>query len=75
MLEYTALSLSCEYTGNILAFSAPLPSLTMRASFLFQGFYAFGITPMTALYATEVSPFKMRTTGVALFKMLDTSGG
>ncbi|CAH0021120.1 unnamed protein product [Clonostachys rhizophaga] len=48
---------------------------TIAVIFLFQGFYAFGITPMTSLYPTEVSPFKLRTTGLAIFRMLDAGFG
>jgi hypothetical protein len=42
---------------------------------LFQGFYAFSITPMTSLYPTEVSQFKLRATSVAIFRMLDSGFG
>lgn len=48
---------------------------TIAAIFLFQGFYAFSVTPMTSLYPTEISPFKLRTTGIAIFRMLDSSFG
>ncbi|KAL4953368.1 general substrate transporter [Aspergillus filifer] len=48
---------------------------TIAVIFLFQGFYAFSVTPMTSLYATEVSPFKLRTTGVAIFRMMDSGFG
>lgn len=48
---------------------------TIAVIFLFQGFYAFSITPMTSLYPTEISPFKLRTTGIAIFRMLDSSFG
>ncbi|KAJ5359443.1 uncharacterized protein N7496_011856 [Penicillium cataractarum] len=48
---------------------------TIAAIFLFQGFYAFSVTPMTSLYPTEVSPFKLRTTGIAIFRMLDSGFG
>ncbi|KAF3388728.1 Lactose permease [Penicillium rolfsii] len=48
---------------------------TIAVIFLFQGFYAFSITPMTSLYPTEVSPFKLRTTGIAIFRMLDSGFG
>ncbi|KAJ0335950.1 hypothetical protein COL922a_008561 [Colletotrichum nupharicola] len=43
--------------------------------FLFQGFYAFSITPMTSLYPTEVSQYKLRATGIAIFRMLDAGFG
>ncbi|KAL4863214.1 general substrate transporter [Aspergillus spectabilis] len=48
---------------------------TIAVIFLFQGFYAFSVTPMTSLYPTEVSPFKLRTTGIAIFRMLDSEFG
>ncbi|KAJ4256143.1 hypothetical protein NW762_009219 [Fusarium torreyae] len=48
---------------------------TIAVIFLFQGFYAFSITPMTSLYPTEVSPFKLRATGIAIFRMLDSRTG
>ncbi|KAL4961083.1 general substrate transporter [Aspergillus stella-maris] len=48
---------------------------TIAVIFLFQGFYAFSITPMTSLYATEVSPFKLRTAGIAIFHMMDSGFG
>lgn len=48
---------------------------TIAVIFLFQGFYAFSITPMTSLYPTEVSQFKLRATGIAIFRMLDSGFG
>lgn len=30
---------------------------------------------MTSLYPTEVSPFKLRATGIAIFRMLDSGFG
>jgi len=48
---------------------------TIAVIFLFQGFYAFSITPMTSLYPTEVSSFKLRATGIAIFRMLDSGFG
>ncbi|KAF2832851.1 hexose transporter-like protein [Ophiobolus disseminans] len=48
---------------------------TIGVIFLFQGFYAFSITPMTSLYPTEVSQFKLRATGIAIFRMLDSGFG
>ncbi|KAL2833344.1 general substrate transporter [Aspergillus cavernicola] len=48
---------------------------TIAAIFLFQGFYAFSVTPMTSLYPTEISPFKLRTTGIAIYRMLDSGFG
>lgn len=48
---------------------------TIAVIFLFQGFYAFSITPMTSLYPNEISTFKLRATGVAVFRMLDSGFG
>ncbi|KAF6794582.1 hexose transporter [Colletotrichum sojae] len=48
---------------------------TIAVIFLFQGFYAFSITPMTSLYPTEVSQYKLRATGIAIFRMLDSGFG
>ncbi|KPM38275.1 hypothetical protein AK830_g8281 [Neonectria ditissima] len=48
---------------------------TIAVIFLFQGFYAFAITPMTSLYPTEVSQYKLRATGIAIFRMLDSGFG
>ncbi|KAK1995204.1 MFS general substrate transporter [Colletotrichum falcatum] len=44
---------------------------TVAVVFLFQGFCAFSITPMTSLYPTEVSQYKLRATGIAIFRMLE----
>ncbi|KAK2064746.1 MFS general substrate transporter [Colletotrichum caudatum] len=48
---------------------------TVAVMFLFQGFYAFSITPMTSLYPTEVSQYKLRATGIVIFRMLDAGFG
>ncbi|KAF1978267.1 general substrate transporter, partial [Bimuria novae-zelandiae CBS 107.79] len=48
---------------------------TIAVIFLFQGFYAFGMTPMTSLYPTDVSQYKLRATGIAIFRMLDSGFG
>ncbi|KAF2024454.1 hypothetical protein EK21DRAFT_117772 [Setomelanomma holmii] len=48
---------------------------TIAVIFLFQGFYAFSITPMTSLYPTEVLLFKLRATGIAVFRMFDSGFG
>lgn len=48
---------------------------TIAVIFLFQGFYAFSITSMTSLYATEVSQFKLRSVGIAVFRFFDSSIG
>ncbi|EXJ82981.1 hypothetical protein A1O3_06798 [Capronia epimyces CBS 606.96] len=48
---------------------------TIALIFLFQGCYAFSITPMTSLYATEVSQYKLRTTGIAIFRFFDSGFG
>ncbi|KAK5042978.1 hypothetical protein LTR13_000748 [Exophiala sideris] len=42
---------------------------TIAFIFLFQGFYAFSITPLTSLYPTEISQYKLRTTGIAIFRL------
>ncbi|KAK6361384.1 hypothetical protein TWF730_005117 [Orbilia blumenaviensis] len=43
--------------------------------FLFQGFYAFSITPMTSLYPTEICQYKLRAAGLAVYKSVDVSLG
>ncbi|TGJ73990.1 hypothetical protein EYR41_001047 [Orbilia oligospora] len=43
--------------------------------FLFQGFYAFSITPMTSLYPTEICQYKLRAAGAAVFKAVDAGLG
>jgi hypothetical protein len=48
---------------------------TIAVIFFFQGFYAFSIIPMTSIYPTEVSSFKLRATGIAIFRMFDSSFG
>lgn len=48
---------------------------TIAVLFLFQGFYAFSITPLTSLYATEVLHFKIRNAGRAVFTFLDNGFG
>ncbi|KAF5521693.1 Lactose permease [Colletotrichum aenigma] len=48
---------------------------TIAVIFLFQGFYAFSITPMTSSHPTEVSQYKLRATGIAIFRMLDAGFG
>jgi hypothetical protein len=48
---------------------------TIAVIFLFQGFYAFAITPMTSLYATEIAPYKLRTTAIAIFRAFDSGFG
>ncbi|KAK2048639.1 hypothetical protein LZ31DRAFT_538767 [Colletotrichum somersetense] len=48
---------------------------TVAVIFLFQGFYAFSITPITSLYPTEASQYKLRATSIAIFRMLDAGFG
>ncbi|KAF3384074.1 Lactose permease [Talaromyces pinophilus] len=48
---------------------------TIAALFLFQGSYAFAITPLTSLYPTEIFPYHVRRTGAALFRFADTGFG
>ncbi|EPS44242.1 hypothetical protein H072_1757 [Dactylellina haptotyla CBS 200.50] len=43
--------------------------------FLFQGFYAFSITPMTSLYPTEICQYKLRAAGSVIFRLIDNSLG
>lgn len=43
--------------------------------FLFLGSYAFGITPLTAMYAPEVLPYNMRANGIAMQGILIKSCG
>ena len=43
--------------------------------FLFQGFYAFAITPMTSVYPTEVSQYKLRAAGIAIFRFVECGFG
>ncbi|KAK6351380.1 hypothetical protein TWF718_004541 [Orbilia javanica] len=43
--------------------------------FLFQGFYAFSITPMTSLYPTEICQYKLRAAGIAVIKSVGASFG
>ncbi|KAI0476606.1 general substrate transporter [Xylariaceae sp. FL0804] len=48
---------------------------TIAVIFLFQGFYSFAITPMTSLYPTEISQYKLRTAGIAVFRFFDSGFG
>jgi len=48
---------------------------TIFVIFLFQGFYSFAITPMTSLYPMEISPFKVRAAGIAVFRFFDSGFG
>ncbi|KAK7890709.1 hypothetical protein LTR67_007918 [Exophiala xenobiotica] len=48
---------------------------TIAALFLFQGFYAFSITPLTCLYPPEVMSFKIRNCGRAVFAFFDNGFG
>ncbi|KAK6503311.1 hypothetical protein TWF481_008334 [Arthrobotrys musiformis] len=43
--------------------------------FIFQGSYAFSITPMTSLYPTEICQYKLRAAGSAVFRLVDASLG
>lgn len=47
----------------------------MAVIFLFQGFYAFAITPMTSLYPTEICQYKLRAAGTAVFRFWDSGFG
>ncbi|KAH7413065.1 hexose transporter [Cadophora sp. MPI-SDFR-AT-0126] len=48
---------------------------TIAFIFFFQGFYAFSITPLTSVYPSEVSQYKLRMTGIAIFRLLDSGFG
>ncbi|VUC22140.1 unnamed protein product [Clonostachys rosea] len=48
---------------------------TVACIFLFLGAYAFGITPLTAMYAPEVLPYNMRANGIAMQGILIKSCG
>ena len=48
---------------------------TIAVIFLFQGFYAFSITPMTSLYPTEICSYRIRTAGTAVFRFFDSGFG
>lgn len=48
---------------------------TVAVVFLFQGFYACGITPMTSLYPAEFLSYKLRNAGISIFRTLDASFG
>lgn len=48
---------------------------TIAVIFLFQAFYAFAITPLTSLYPTEVAPYKLRATAIAIFRAFDAGFG
>ncbi|KAH6720824.1 general substrate transporter [Leptodontidium sp. 2 PMI_412] len=48
---------------------------TIAFIFFFQGFYAFSITPLTSVYPSEISQYKLRMTGIAIFRFLDSGFG
>ncbi|GAB1743296.1 hypothetical protein NU219Hw_g9139t1 [Hortaea werneckii] len=48
---------------------------TIAVIFLFQAFYAFSITPMTSSYPTEICQYKLRATGITLFRFFDSGFG
>lgn len=48
---------------------------TIAVIFLFQGLYSFSITPMTSVYPTEISQYKLRTAGIAVFRFFDSGFG
>ncbi|CAI0647229.1 unnamed protein product [Colletotrichum noveboracense] len=48
---------------------------TIACIFLFLGAYAFGITPLTAMYAPEVLSYNMRANGIAMQGILIKSCG
>ncbi|KAL2828332.1 general substrate transporter [Aspergillus pseudoustus] len=48
---------------------------TIAALFIFQGFYSIAFTPMTSVYPTEILPYRIRNTGIAIFRFLDCGFG
>jgi hypothetical protein len=40
---------------------------TIAMIFLYNGFYSFGITPLTVLYPPEVLSYKIRATGMGMY--------
>ncbi|EXJ79535.1 hypothetical protein A1O3_07814 [Capronia epimyces CBS 606.96] len=48
---------------------------TIAFIFLYQGFYAFSVSPMTSLYPPEVLNLKLRTAGNAVFRFLNYGFG
>ncbi|KAI1343267.1 hexose transporter [Xylariaceae sp. FL0016] len=48
---------------------------TIALIFLFRALYAFSITPMTSLYPTEISQYKLRAAGIAVFRFCDSAFG
>ncbi|KAH8655307.1 general substrate transporter [Xylariales sp. PMI_506] len=48
---------------------------TLAVLFLFQAFYAFGITPLTSVYVTEFLPYNMRNAGLSMFRTIDSCFG
>jgi prepilin signal peptidase PulO-like enzyme (type II secretory pathway) len=48
---------------------------TIAVLFLFQGFYAFSITPLSSLYPPEVLNLKTRTAGYAVYKFFNAGFG
>ncbi|KAK6071507.1 hypothetical protein SCUP234_06806 [Seiridium cupressi] len=48
---------------------------TVAVVFLFQGFYAFGITPLTSMYPPEILPYNMRNAGISIFRCIDSCFG
>ncbi|RMY61960.1 hypothetical protein D0863_11120 [Hortaea werneckii] len=48
---------------------------TIAVIFLFQACYAFSITPMTSSYPTEICQYKLRATGITLFRFFDSGFG
>jgi len=48
---------------------------TIAVVFLFQGFYAYAVTPMTSLYPAEIAQYKLRATGFAVYKFVEAGFG
>lgn len=48
---------------------------TIALIFVFQGCYAFAITPMSSLYIPEIMPYKLRNAGVGILKLITSMFG
>lgn len=48
---------------------------TVASIFLFGGFYAFGLTPITQMYPPEVLSYNLRALGMGLFTLLNKACG
>ncbi|KAK7932633.1 hexose transporter-like protein [Apiospora marii] len=48
---------------------------TIAVNFPFQGFSSFAIAPMTSLYPPDISQYKLRAAGIAVFRLFDSGFG